>query len=323
MSDVAHAAEAATAPNLLPQTALRQAREQAGLALPTLAAMLKVPVQRLEALEEGRYHDLPDTTFARALASSVCRVLKTDPAPVLAALPATAAVRLGTAEGALNAPMPTRQALLLGGGGKAGPSRLPWANALAVLVVVVAVMLWFLLPPQAEAPVAEPAAVPATAVEPVADPALPLLSPAPAVVAAPGPSVQGASPPSAPVAVPDAAPAPVPAAATTPVTATSAATTAADAAGAALPDVGASPQAATPGLLQLRARGASWVQVTGASGRVLLQRGLQAGEQVAFSSDLPLTVVVGRADETEVLVRGAALDLLPHTRNNVARFEVR
>ena len=44
---------------------------------------------------------------------------------------------------------------------------------------------------------------------------------------------------------------------------------------------------------------------------------------VGFSSDLPLAVVVGRADETVVTVRGQALDLAPLTRNNVARFEVR
>ncbi|NIC39646.1 RodZ domain-containing protein, partial [Aquabacterium sp. A08] len=288
----------ATAPNLLPQTALRQARERAGLALPALAAMLKVPVQRLEALEEGRYHDLPDTTFARALASSVCRVLKIDPAPVLAALPASAAVRLGHPESALNAPMPTRQTPLLGGGSaKVGPSRLPWANALAVLVVVVAVTLWFLLPPQADTPVAEPAAVPATAVEPVADPALPVLSPASAVAVAPEPSVQESNPLPAPVAVPDATPTPL-----LPTAIPPAAPTAAEAAGGAVPGLGT--PAPPSGVLQLRARGASWVQVTGASGRVLLQRGLQAGEQVAFSSDLPLTVVVGRADETEVQVRG-------------------
>ncbi len=44
-----------------------------------LAASLKVPVNKLEALEAGRYDELPDLTFARALASSACRQLKVDP----------------------------------------------------------------------------------------------------------------------------------------------------------------------------------------------------------------------------------------------------
>ncbi len=64
-------------------TLLRQAREAAGLHVSSLAASLKVPVRKLEALEEDRYEELPDAVFVRALASSVCRTLKVDPAPVL------------------------------------------------------------------------------------------------------------------------------------------------------------------------------------------------------------------------------------------------
>ncbi|MBU7575138.1 MAG: helix-turn-helix domain-containing protein, partial [Hydrogenophaga sp.] len=55
---------------------LRAAREAAGLHIAALAAALKVPVKKLEALEAGRYSELPDLTFARALASSACRHLK-------------------------------------------------------------------------------------------------------------------------------------------------------------------------------------------------------------------------------------------------------
>ena len=67
---------------------LRQAREAAGLHLTALAMALKVPVKKLEALEAGRYDELPDLTFARALASSACRHLKIDPATVLDQIPA-------------------------------------------------------------------------------------------------------------------------------------------------------------------------------------------------------------------------------------------
>ncbi|MEY4712182.1 MAG: hypothetical protein RIS88_1632 [Pseudomonadota bacterium] len=66
---------------------LRQAREQAGVHVAALAVALKVPVRQLEALEQDRLDLLPDNTFARALAGSVCRHLKADPAPILAALP--------------------------------------------------------------------------------------------------------------------------------------------------------------------------------------------------------------------------------------------
>ena len=58
---------------------LSEAREAAGLHIAALAAALKVPVRKLEALEAGRYEELPDLTFARALASSACRQLRIDP----------------------------------------------------------------------------------------------------------------------------------------------------------------------------------------------------------------------------------------------------
>lgn len=79
------AAVAATA-----QTAgamLRAARQAQGLHIAALAASIKVGQRKLEALEADRYDELPDMTFTRALAKTVCRSLKIDSAPVLALLP--------------------------------------------------------------------------------------------------------------------------------------------------------------------------------------------------------------------------------------------
>jgi hypothetical protein len=69
---------------------IRRAREHAGLHVGALAASLKVPVQRIEALEADRHDLLPGPVFTRALASSVCRLLKLDSAAVLALLPKAA-----------------------------------------------------------------------------------------------------------------------------------------------------------------------------------------------------------------------------------------
>jgi cytoskeleton protein RodZ len=68
-------------------TMLRQAREAKGVPIDFLASVLRVPVERLKALEEDRLQELPDLIFARALAQSVCRQLKIDSVPVLAAMP--------------------------------------------------------------------------------------------------------------------------------------------------------------------------------------------------------------------------------------------
>ncbi len=281
-------------------TGLREAREQAGLHLVALAAMLKVPVQRLEALESGRYHELPDMTFARALASSVCRVLKIDPQPVLAALPGAGSSRLGEPVGSLSTPMPMSGRTPFSQPSKGtGERRVSRVQALALLVVVVAVTLWFLLPERNNLPVVTTVEVPvAVALQPE-----PLV---PASVVNETPDAPGAAPG---VAVPQPVPSVSP---TLPVNAPQATSTEATA-----------PTAPVDGVVQLKATQASWVQVTGASGRVLVQRGLQSGEQVAFSTDLPLAVVIGRADGVEVTVRGEGLNLAPLTRNNVARFEVK
>ena len=66
---------------------LRRAREAQGLDLDQLALLLKVPVRKLEALEDDRLDDLPGTAFVRGLAMSVSRQLGLDPQPVLGALP--------------------------------------------------------------------------------------------------------------------------------------------------------------------------------------------------------------------------------------------
>lgn len=289
---------------------LREAREGAGLDVAALAALLKVPVARLEALESGRYHELPDMTFARALASSVCRALKVDPVPVLAALPATSAVRLGEPAGRLNAPLPASTRTPFGGSvPSVGGWRLPLAPALAVLVLAAAVLLWFVLPAQVPEPEVQ-------AQEPI-----PLVPPDMAAPVEPPASAVGSA---QPAAVPVAAPDPFQAR-SFPIQ--------------AVPDVGATapptvqppvPSGAPVSLapvgvvaVHIRVRQPSWVQVTGASGRVWLQRSLQAAEAVDFFEDVPLSVVIGNAAESEVKVRGQALDLVPVTRNNVARFDVK
>ena len=79
-----------TEPQPGPTTAgglLRAAREKQGLHIAALAAAIKVAPRKLDALENDRHDELPDATFVRALAQTVCRTLKIDPRPVLHMLP--------------------------------------------------------------------------------------------------------------------------------------------------------------------------------------------------------------------------------------------
>ena len=76
-------------------------------------------------------------------------------------------------------------------------------------------------------------------------------------------------------------------------------------------------------LVAFTGRGESWIKVTDATGAVTLQRILSVGETVSATGVLPLTVVVGRADLTEVTVRGRPFDTARWSKDNVARFEVK
>lgn len=297
---------------------LREARQAAGVHIAALAVALKVPVSKLEALEADDYEALPDTVFVRALASSMCRTLKLDPAPVLALLPQSKSPRLAADSAGLNAPVK-------GSGGSFSPgSSTSRSVTLIVLALLVGAVVLIFLPRQpwgdapANAPVAAGPATPAVEAPPVA-----------AAVPAPAP-VASAAVAAEPVVAASAA---QPSVTERPAVAASAAG-AANAAGAAAlaPAAAPTPAAAASaasaaqqpaGTLVLRARGESWVQVKDATGAVALQRNLAAGESVAVPGPTPLTVVVGRADMTEVLVRGKPFDLTAVSRENVARFEVK
>ena len=87
MSDEAVGAAGAGAAQRSAGRLLREAREAQGLHIAALAAAIKVAPRKLELLEADRFDELPDATFTRALAQTVCRALKIDPAPVLALLP--------------------------------------------------------------------------------------------------------------------------------------------------------------------------------------------------------------------------------------------
>lgn len=297
---------------------LKEARQAAGMHIAALAVALKVPVSKLEALEADNYTVLPDTVFVRALASSVCRTLKIDPAPILSLLPQSQSPRLSVDSAGINAPVK-------GSAGKssssssasfAGSGSGSRSVVLVVLALLVGAVVLFFVPRHSTpgdssdpVPVAVPDALPANASEPAPAVVPPTVErPADASISA---SPAAASAASVPVsAAPPAAAPPAPFAAGSGVSAgaVSAADGAAD---------------APSGPLVLRARGASWVQVRDANGALALQRNLAAGESVSVSAPTPLAVIVGRADATEVIVRGKPFDLTAVARENVARFEVK
>lgn len=319
MSEAAAAVDGVTAGMLL-----RHAREQAGLHVATLAANLKVPMRKLEALEEDQYDQVGDAVFVRALASSVCRTLKVDPQPVLQRLPQTASPRLAPEGERINAPFRAPS-------DAPSPGVLDHLSRPVVLTVIVlllgALVIIFL-------PLAQrgyEAVRQATNSQPV------LPSPAGTPVAAAPQPLEPASGPGPAVAVSAAAPAGVasaaPAATSTAPAALSAAPAdssavpaarpAASESAAAAPQQAASGPVAAHGIVTFRTSGPSWVQVTDASGATVLRKLMQAGESAGASGTPPFSVTVGSVSATEVQVRGQPYNLAPVARDNVARFEVK
>ena len=114
MSDALRApgAQPATAVGASAGALLRQARLAQGLDLEALASSLKVTPRKIELLELDRFDELHDATFARALAQTVCRSLRIDPAPVMALLPQAQGMRLDQINQGLNTPFRDRPGVL-------------------------------------------------------------------------------------------------------------------------------------------------------------------------------------------------------------------
>lgn len=291
-------------PSLVPQpaandgvtagTLLRRAREASGLHVAALAVSLKVPVRKLEALEDDRWDVLTDAVFVRALASSVCRSLRIDPQPILERLPQKATPRLVREGDGINTPFRAPS-------DGAPPSWIDHVTKpvfLAVFALLLGALVLVLLPVTQPGTPASVVATSETVATVVPAATLPLAEPHAAEAAsAPAMAAVSATPP-APAVMPVSSTAPPPAA--------------------------AEPAAApASGVVVFRTKGPSWVEVTDAKGVVALRKLLETGESAGASGALPLQVTIGRVDYTEVQVRGKPYDLQPVSKDNVARFEVK
>lgn len=71
---------------------LAQARQAHGLSVADVAQQLKFSARQIEALEQGRFAELPTGTFARGMVRAYARLLKLDPEPLVARVAARVAV---------------------------------------------------------------------------------------------------------------------------------------------------------------------------------------------------------------------------------------
>lgn len=293
-----------TSPSELPSGGkmLRLARESQGLNIESLAAVLKVPVSKLEALESGRIDLLPDVFFARALASSVCRSLKIDSEEILAQFPSISLSPMKTDESGINTPFRVPGE----GIGLGGMRILTKPFALAIFFLLAGALALFLLPslslPDLFGPQkggGEVVSVPVP-LQPVTsalltDETLPDVSASSSQPVTAGAGLGAVESPPVIADRVDVSPLPVI----------------------------VSGNGAVSGVVVFKARGSTWVEVVDATGSIQLRKTLAEGDTVGISGALPLAVVIGRADLIAVEVRGKVMDLAPFSKNNIARFEVK
>lgn len=302
MSSILSEAEAPPLAVPSPQSAgawLRAARTAQGLHIAALAAQLKVPQAKLEALEADRYQDLPDLTFARALAKAMCRVLKVDAAPVLALLPRCDEAGLDRVSRGLNQPFRERP-------GREDVVSLDWLRRPLIWApagLLLAALAIYLLPANwlGSLDSLSPAAPEQSAAQPL--PAEPTAGASEVAETAP--------PPDAPLPV-----------LTTPVLATPVA--AAPPVVSAVPPLSAAPPALAAGEvpLSIKTSAESWVEVVDTKGQVLFSKLMRPGESAALAAQPPLRLRVGNVSGTEITLRGAAVDLAAQAKDNVARLEL-
>lgn len=296
---------------------IRAARLSRGWSVSHLAMLHKLTERRLEALEEGRFTDVGDATFVRALVRSLCRHLGVDPQPVLDALPPS----LHSTTPPMPLPVraevrPTDATRIPAGKGDVigAGSWVPRPVLIGVGAILACALLLALLPyleslsPVARAPEAAASGGVVEAAAPAASGSLPENTPAAAGTPAAAESqANAASGAAAAAAVQPGASAP------------------AGGGVAASPSPGptgrAAPDAPAPPLI-IQATQATWIGVRDAQGQTLLSRIVAAGETVALEGARPLSVRVGNVAGTQIQWKGVAVDLQGLQRNNVATFDL-
>ena len=314
-----------------PGAALAAQREAMGWTVEQAAEQLKLAVRQVVAMEAGDYAALPSPAVTRGFVRAYAKILRLDPAPLVAMVPvddpvpaeAGAAVRGNRPTSFSHSRYPTH--------GKRSSLPLAWIAGVVVVAAAGAAAWHFGLvsmpgsvgstsgPAAGDAVLSAPVETTTTtsttpALDTEHNPTVPLISvPVPADGAA------------APATGTTGTPAGVtpPAASTTP----GAATATVPAAGAAVTTPPAAvPAAAAPAganTLVLEVREDSWIEVKPKGGRALISRLVRAGSTETIEVPESATLVVGNPAGISATLRGAAVALPPVPGKTISRVTLK
>jgi cytoskeleton protein RodZ len=306
-----------------PGKVLATQREAMGWTVEQVADQLKLAVRQVIALEAGDYASLPSPAVTRGFVRAYAKLMKLDPAPLVAQIAIDSPAPAETNPAAVRRPTPASfSQAKFPSHGKRSSLPLGWIAA-AVVVVAAAGAAWkFGVLPGGRGESAAPAA-PAvsngasseaargSSTEVLQNPSVPLIS-VPGPASAPAEAPANASAPAAGPVVntpattaTGAPPATMPAAPANPVT-SQAPAAAGGATGATSP--------AAANTLVLNVREDAWIEVRPAKGGTpMIKRLVRAGSTETVNVDQPVRVIVGNPGGVSASLRGApvALPLAP------------
>jgi len=268
---------------------LARARAALGYSVADVAQQLKFASRQIEALEQGRFEELPTGTFARGMVRAYARLLKLDAEPLVQRIAAqTATPDNAAAVASVRRPIPITDS--------ARRTNLVYAAlSLAILVVIAGVVFEWqrersgaakltFVPAAARAPLQATQAPQDAAKAPQEAPQLAssamsvtAMSVSPGGMAAPDPAPVQAPPPSTPAA---------------------------------------------EGLhrISLKFQRESWVEIRGRDGKVLTSQLNAGGTEQSVEGKPPFTLVIGNAQHVRLSYDDRPIDLAPHVKVEVARF---
>jgi cytoskeleton protein RodZ len=290
---------------------LRAQRERLGWSVPDVAANLKIRRVMIEAIERGRFRDLPGLAYALGFVRAYADLLGLDSGEIVKRFRAEATGIEEHRE--LNFPQPLGESRLPGG----------FAISAAMLAAVIAYGIWYAtsftndgVPQRVTAVPDRLAALAVPAHDP--PPSLPTVpTPAPPIAADSSPAVTPVAPAPAPVAPPVASPAAPPAPPREPVI-------------AALPPPAAPAEPSTGKVygetssadvrIVIRAQADAWVQIKDPAGNVVFMRIMKAGETYRTPNRPGLLLTAGNAGSLEIKVDGKQVPAI--AKGNMIRRDV-
>ncbi|MBX3455729.1 helix-turn-helix domain-containing protein [Ferrovibrio sp.] len=308
---------------------LRVVRERHGLSLADVSSRIRIRKPHLEAIEHGRFIELPGPVYVTGFLRSYAEFLGLEPEKVVAAFQAESDV--ARQRSALVFPMPRPE------------QRTPriWLVLLALLIAGGAYFIWYRyqetfrsgadlvkpLPPRLADLVPPPPPPIRAAAPPVIEPPVQAAAPAQAEAVQPAQNLPAQNSPGqnslmqatvpAPAAAPVVAAAPVPApaqaSAAQAAPAQASSVQASSGASAVPAPVQPSPPAALPapilaaGQLEIRADTESWIQVRGANNEPLYTRLMAPGESYRVPDRPGLTLATGNAGGLQLSLQGKPL----------------